>query len=130
MLVAPALAWGTTETKLKGVDSHGAACAVTIHDSGSRMSIDLEFSDYRFYDVTMERTSGNGTQFADTTMDYGNGTYARVIGAAITISKVGLIEVEGHTDLNTAGQITIAEMRGTGGLFSWWSRRFSCKDLR
>ncbi|MBX3018281.1 MAG: hypothetical protein KF767_10355 [Bdellovibrionaceae bacterium] len=126
-LLAPALAWSSGTKHLSGVDSRGQSCHVEIEGSGESMSMNLKFKDYKFMNLTLEN---GGSRFETTTMDYGDGVYARVIGAPITISSVGLIHVKGTTDMNSAGQISKVEMSGRGGLLSWWSRSFSCKDLR
>lgn len=127
-LLAPALSWGSETTRLHGIDQHGQKCEVIMEkDHGPGARISLKFKDYQFHMVPM---TSDGKMFDGLTMDYGNGVYSLVIGAPITISKVGLIHVKGSTDMNAAGQMTKAEMTGKGGLLNWWSRRFICKDLR
>lgn len=91
------------------------------------MSMNLSFKDYKFMNIMLEN---GGSRFETTTMDYGDGVYSRVIGAPITISSVGLIHVKGTTDMNSAGQISKVDLSGRGGLMNWWSRSFSCKELR
>lgn len=124
-LLAPALAWGAGKIEKQGVDQHGQRCSVTIENS----VLSVKLRDYTFRGLSLEASS-QGMTFEDTTMDYGNGVYARVIGAPITISSIGLIHVKGSTDLNSAGQLTHVKLHGKGGLANWWSRSFECKDLR
>lgn len=115
-----------------GVESRGGQCQVSIQSDqyGNRLVVDVDGYNFNLLNLTGIESANDGEYvFEDLTMDYGDGKYSTVLGAPITVGKIGLLDVAGKLNI-VEGSVLELEMNVWGGLFNWYRRNYRCLDLR